>query len=267
MKKTLLFSVLAFWCVACFDQKEPVVKTWNIEKVEAGSADTISEKLYTGAYLSFYQEGKASFYQRFDGQLKRPCYFTGTWREYGSGLEISIDSLNLHKKFEIRDISSNSITLVINGDRRMNGTSFTGKSYKDYKTDTYDLLDPAINGWRQKPSRRESPEEIKARVMGHLKYLIAYFHVIDEKKQTRFELAILHTPIRFHEHGLSLFGRVEKNKKWRSCFYDYEDALAGATLLKESMRHIGKYPTDEESLAKGYHDALTIMAEYLERED
>src|SRR6187402_2597352 len=105
MKKTFHFIALAMLMVACRpNPDEPFMKTWRIEKLEAASAvDTLSQMLYQDACLSFYPDGTISFYQKFAGiHGKRPHYYTGTWKEFGAGLSISIDSLDLHEKFELR---------------------------------------------------------------------------------------------------------------------------------------------------------------------
>lgn len=265
MKKTLRFAVLACICVTCKVEPDTFRKTWNIEKLEAGSADTLSQKLYVDACLSFYANGQLSFYQKFSDEPKKPpLYVTGTWKEHGAGLELSLNSLDLHQKFEIRELNSQNLVLVITGDPAWNKTTFTCESSEYYKSNTYDLLEPANNTWRKKPKQKETPSEIKKRVLNHLDYLIAYFQLVEDKEQTFFETVLLQTPFNFHRNGISLPIDFAKEYKWQSIFYDKEDAVTGGKLLVKGLRSVKDYPTDKY-LTKGFHDALVMMAEHLRK--
>ena len=265
MKKTFSFLALALLMATCMPD-ESFIKTWRIEKLEAVSEeDTLSRTLYQDAWLSFYPDGKLSFYQKFYGMPgKHPVYFTGTWKEYGSGLSVSIDSLDLHEKFELAEVDSRDLELVVSGASVLKGVSLSCLKDEHFKTDGFDLLDPANNTWRKKPDHKESTAEIHARVLGHVQYLIAYFKLIQDKDQDYIETAHLQTPVRLHNNGLSLQKKFEKGYKWKSCYFDQEDAYAGGKLLKKSMMSIEKYPEDKKSLVVGYHDALVMMKEYLQ---
>jgi hypothetical protein len=266
MKKTLRFAVFAFICAACTVEPDTFLTTWNIEKLEAGPADTLSQKLYVNACLSFYANGQLSFYQKFsDVPRKPPLYLTGTWKEHGAGLELSLNSLALHQKFEIRELSSRNLVLVITGDPAWNKTTFTCESLEYYKSEAYDLLEPANNTWRKKPKQKETPSEIKKRVLNHLEYLVAYFQLVEDKEQTFFETVHLQTPFKFHQNGISLPVDFAKAYTWQSGFYDQEDAVTGGKLLVKSLRSVKDYPSDKKSHTQGFHDALAMMAEHLSK--
>lgn len=214
-----------------------------------------------------YHDGKLSFYQEYvDESGKYPLYRTGKWKEYGAGIELSLNRMDFTKKLEVNELSRNWLVLKFTGDdSQFNGTKLKCQTSRYFSNKSYDMLDPANNMWRQKPRQKESPEELEARVLDHVQYLIAYFKLVEDKKQTFFETTPLQTPIRFHSNGISLPADFENDNAWLSCFYNEADAAAGVKILVSSLRSISDYPSDPKSYTKGYHYALVMMAEYLRK--
>lgn len=265
MKNTILLFVVATCFIAC-EIKPELTRTWKISKLEAATSDTLSERLYQDVYLSFYNNGQLAFYQEYsDESGKHALYHTGTWKEHGSGLELSVERADFHHRFEVQELSYDWLILKFLGDTPFKGTEFKCRPVGYYRNKSYDMQDPAQNTWREKPRQKESQQQIETRVLNHVQYLVGYFNLVEEKEQTYFETALLQTPFRFHSNGISLPQDFEEENKWVSCFYDKEDAKTGAKMLIKSLRSIETYPASEESYTKGYHDAFVIMAEYLQK--
>src|SRR5690606_22616201 len=154
---------------------------------------------------------------------------------------------------------------IANGRNELIGTKLKCVRTDLYKEGEFDLLKPEFNRWRIAPDKKENADEIKARVVNHVDFLLGYFKMLEEKSQNYFEPSVLHTPFNFYSNGIGLGEYFESDNRWLSNFYDQQDAVAGANLLRQGIRSIDKYPADEGSYGKGYYNALMLIKDYIEK--
>jgi hypothetical protein len=137
------------------------------------------------------------------------------------------------------------------------------KKYPGFEYKDIDLLTAASNQWQIKPNHKESVEEIRTRVTGHVDYLVKYFEIIEGDERPVFEPGYLHTPVNFYQNGIGVKTESTLPRSWINCFYDLEDAQAGAHLIGQSIQSITEYPRNTKSYTEGYLKALKEMKEFL----
>lgn len=269
MKKLLFATVaLAFLIVptSCNLLFSPFKQTWHITKIDLAAQDEESESIYLNAFLSFYDDGALSFFNKHEGSQSKPLYRMGQWEKNGDALNISLKRTMINTTFKIIELSKEWLVLEIkDGPQETIGTVLKCQPSELYKSSSYDLLNPENNSWRTPPDHKENHDAIKTRVLAHVNFLIAYFHMIDDKNQQYFEPHILQTPFEFYSNGMALGEKFELDDVWLSDFYDEEDAAAGGELLSQGFTSIEEYPSDENSHTKGYTNVLILVKEYIEK--
>lgn len=268
MKKiTLLLTLFAVLAIAssCNTQPEGLFSTQlKVIKVETESTESPSEALVQSlhnAHIKFYDKELALLTDSGN-------YRTAAYKYNDAGKSLSL-------KFPGQD----AITFVVDdkaaaqADKNwivLKGSTKAGAPVKivlepndHYEYEDTDQLKPAANAWRLKPTKNQSKEEIKKKVIAQLDYMIAYFNMAIKREDRTFNVKHLNAPLDFYANGLA-FKDYEPLAQWRNIFYDDEDASKGLELLIKAMKSMKEYPADKKSYTQGYANALSTMKAYLE---
>src|SRR5690606_25198470 len=105
---------------------------------------------------------------------------------------------------------------IANGRNELIGTKLKCVRTDLYKEGEFDLLKPEFNRWRIAPDKKENADEIKARVVNHVDFLLGYFKMLEEKSQNYFEPSVLHTPFNFYSNGIGLGEYFERSEEHTS---------------------------------------------------
>lgn len=269
--KILLVVWVGVFLVSC-QPKDPLLATWKISRVTytpSGMATPESFKKglqwqelgnnLQNSTFALYEGEQSSFFST------RTPFRQGRWFREGNYLELSMDENARSYQFEIRNLDEMSLSLLMIDKNLTDGelTLVCTKS-DQYIHDGVDLLSPEQNEWREKPAKKETAEQIKARTKAHLEYLIHYFEGVVEKKQTYFETEIISTPFVFYSHALGLSRDSRFSKRWQESFFDQEDAAIAYDLLKAGLKSVSRYPK-AETFTKEYLLAFQQMRRYFDQ--
>ncbi|HEV8513632.1 MAG TPA: hypothetical protein VGQ59_10155 [Cyclobacteriaceae bacterium] len=263
----LLISLILFSITLNSCHTKSINDTWHVTKLKLGSNDHESEAIYSDAFLSFYENEFASFFNKNEhNKGMSPLYRTGQWKKTGETLSLTLHGTMIDVKFLIVELTEKWLVLEIKeGPKGTIGTQLKCQRSELYRNSTFDLLSQENNRWRIKPAHKENASEIQHRVAGHVRFLVNYFDMVDKKTQTYFEPAALQTPFRFFSNGIGLATDFEIDNAWVSNFYDEEDASAGAKILAQGLKSMDEYPGDGKNYVKGYYNALQMILEHIEK--
>lgn len=269
MKKIVfVFILLAIAMSSCSLFGPSLKQTWHVTKIDAATGDEETESIFTNAFISFYDDDVASFFNNneHDQSLGAALYRDGRFKRDGDELTFSLRKTTIDFTFTVLELSEKWLILeIIKGPKESIGTQLKCQPSDLYQAKSFDLLDPKNNAWRVKSDRKESKVEIKQRVATHLNYMINYFKMVDDKKLGYFETGILQTPFGFYSNGIALPNDFENDNKWLPCFYNEEDAATGAKMLSQGLGSIEEYPADGKSYTRGYYNALLLVKEHVEK--
>ncbi len=242
--------------------------TWHVVKLEPAFTDEESETIYNDAFISFYSNGLASFMNKgkANGAGGKPVYRVGTWNNDRDLLELNLNQTSIQVTFRILESTDKWLVIEITqGPKETIGTILKCQPSGLYRSNSFDLLHPANNAWRLRPGKTETPKQIKARVLSHVDFLIAYFAMVEEKSQGYFETAVLQTPFQFYSNGMALPEYFYDDQIWLANFYDEAEARQGAKILTQALASIEKYPADSKTYTKGYYNTLLLVKEFIEK--
>jgi len=253
-------------------QENPLVNTWKISRISyspSGLATPESlensrkieaqSQVLANSTFSLYNGDHCAFFST------RTPFRQGTWGMDDNTLSLQLKINTLPYYFEVVDLDDQTLILTLLDDNLTDGeiTLLCQKS-NQYQYKDLDLLAPKQNLWRVKPTKKETKEQIKARTMKHLDYLIQYFSCVEENKQNYFETGIISSPFVFYSHGLGLSKKTAFSRRWQEGFYDETDALVGYEYLKLAIRTVKKFPR-AETLTKEYLLAFKQMRTYFDQ--
>jgi hypothetical protein len=249
-----------------------IEQTWHVTKMELAENDHESETIYYDAFLSFYDDGSASFFNKYEHEdeeptvAHQPLYRVGQWRRHGKELIFMLTNTENNTKFTINSIDNKWLVLeIIDGPKETLGTILKCQVSEEYRSKSFDLLAPQSNGWRTKPDHKETRAELNTRVLAHVDFLLSYFQMINDNDQDYFEPRVLQTPFQFFSNGIGLRDDFEKDEPWVSHFYDDDNAEQGGKMLINGLRSIEDYPGGGKNFTEGYQKALLLIKEYLEK--
>lgn len=267
----ILFASIAFaGCDKLMKATDPWANCWKVTSVEAAdtlTADTVFDivkfrtnegylRLYKGGkYVLFSKQGSAQGQWALDDKKK-----ILKLDKFSQGFSVKFDILSHEEGWlSLQPISVGKIAA-----KQKSNLLLKVNPYFEY--DKIDLMRPAKNTWRIKPSYAESKEEIRKRVADHLQYMIEYFQFTEDNGQGFFETWQLQTPYRFYSNGMSIENLdAEKPQHWRQWFYNEADAEQGHQLMRQALMSMNKYPSNTKTFTEGYILALTEMKEFVDR--
>ncbi len=234
---TLAIVFFGIFLNAC-QPADPLLATWKIARVTyEPSGRATPESLERGRQIqgmsaslqnstfALYENQRSAFFS-----TKTP-YRQGTWSRDGDRLELTLGESGSAYSFEIVERDENTLVLILTASRTSDGELVIScQKSQQYIHDGVDLLSPEENTWRIKPARKETEEQVKARAIQHLDYLIKYFACVKANKQGYFETGIISSPFVFYSHGLGLSRETPFALRWRESFFDEENANQGFHL-------------------------------------
>lgn len=154
----------------------------------------------------------------------------GRWEKKNNELVLISDSKK--KELPINYFNSESLGLTVEKDIVANFD--LGPALPKGVEDPFSLPD---NKWRVKPAHKESPEEIRTRLLNHCKFWEAYFNWALTSSLETVEVRAIPTPIKIWGNGFTLKEYSELPEEWRSCFYDSEDCKVANNMLYEVIEY------------------------------
>ena len=268
---TLAIAILGIFLNAC-QPADPLLATWKIVRVTyEPSGRATPESLERGRQIqgmsaslenstfALYENQRSAFFS-----TKTP-YRQGTWSRDGDRLELSLGESSPAYSFEIAEQDENTLVLILTASRTSDGELVIScQKSQQYIHDGVDLLSPEENAWRIKPTRKENEEQVKARAIQHLDYLVKYFECVKANKQGYFETGIISSPFVFYAHGLGLSRETPFALRWRESFFDQENADQAFTYLRAALRSVKKYPK-ASTFTEEYLLAFQTMRAYFEQ--
>ncbi len=272
--RTGLLLLLIFSLTACQEKKEGLHREWRMMKVRLVEPDNsvsnveLQQKVdeLVEAHLHLYaDEQYALLYKNgryvtqkwtYDYKTERLTLIGNTPQEE-IALKIRGEGKNwvefewINKKQKSDNLPDFVIRLLCNASTK-------------YEYGETDLLSPARNQWRIKPTSAQSEEQIRKRLLQQLTYCIDYFKLIEEKEQSYFEVALLQSPFRFYNHGFGIASASDLPERWTETFYNESDARKAQVMLAEALHSSGDYPR-AKSFVEEYRTVLESMRLYLER--
>jgi hypothetical protein len=94
------------------------------------------------------------------------------------------------------------------------------------------------NQWRVRPSKKETEEELRARLVNHLIFWERYFAWGAEKSISYLDVRSTATPIMIYGNGFALKSVTDLPAAWKRCFYDEADCVRANEILAEELRRI-----------------------------
>ncbi|MPR37060.1 hypothetical protein [Salmonirosea aquatica] len=270
-KLALTIFILLFCLISC-QPADPLLATWKIVRVSyEPSGRATPEALARGRQIQAMSAGlQNSTFALYEGQrsaffsTKTP-YRQGTWSVEGDRLRLQMSENGAAYEFEIAERDENTLILILLDTRTSDGELVVScRKSRQYIHDGVDLLSPEANTWRVKPTRKETPEQVKARAIQHLDYLITYFEGVKENKQGYFEIGIISSPFVFYAHGLGLSRETATAQRWRESFYDEQNAAQGFDYLRAALRSLKKYPK-ADTFTEEYLLAFRNMRAYFDQ--
>jgi len=79
------------------------------------------------------------------------------------------------------------------------------------------------NLWRMPATRKETDEEIKARLLGHCRFWAAYFSWALDNNIETLDVRSTPTPIKIYGNGFALKSIADLPQRWKAYFFDAED--------------------------------------------
>ncbi|MEA5257050.1 hypothetical protein VB264_04580 [Arcicella aquatica] len=131
-----------------------------------------------------------------------------------------------------------------------------------YESKKTDLLSVSSNWWRVKPTKKETKDQIKKRVIAQIDFMLKYFELIDDKQYTTFKTTPLICPYSLYSTGMDI--NPSELTEYNKLFYDYDDAATAYELLDKGLKSISVYPADSETFTKGYSNALKEIRKFIE---
>ena len=276
LKRTLRVGTLAIVFFGTFlnacQPTDPLQATWKIvrvtyepsgratpESIERGRQIQGMSASLENSTFALYENQRSAFFS-----TKTP-YRQGTWSRDGDRLELSLGESGSAYSFEIAEQDENTLVLILTASRTIDGELVIScQKSQQYIHEGVDLLSPEENTWRNRPARKETDQEVKARTIQHLDYLIKYFECVKANRQGYFETGIISSPFVFYSHGLGLSRETPLALRWRESFFDQENADQAFTHLRAALRSVKKYPK-ADTFTEEYLLAFRQMRTYFEQ--
>ncbi|WP_299883600.1 hypothetical protein [uncultured Lacinutrix sp.] len=237
-KKHLLYVTILFFSYCSSpvkEEKSSIIGSWKLLEVKTPNQEN-SEKSSKSNKLILHMFPDST-YTELEGYKTR----SGKW---SSLKENHFKYGNTKLVIEKEDKVNNSLLVNIYNEKENLESKLklveAEKVLKDYKEDPFY---PDNNKWRQKPSRKETNEEIRARL---LNYMLHYAYVLKasiERNSEKVSFAHSTGIIKLYQVGIGILPKNKIKTPWINCFYDHDDAMKAFYLFKSYL--------DEDGVFKG----------------
>jgi hypothetical protein len=251
MKSTLFafcfFIIFGAGCAAKDELTPDIFGTWSVNEIEknnetSGLLRPVVRKEQSGALLAVFPDGK------YTDISTNGSYRTGNWEQTGPS---SIDLITKSKgRLHITCIQSRDNTedpyLVMNVPGRNAGLNFT-KIFDTIADLSQEPFHPINNEWRKKATHPENQDELKKRLLNHLRHFCFLLkRTVDEDNSTldtRYSLG----PVQVYNKAIGArpFEKISKN--WINCFYTEDEAKTAAGIFENfvtTYKYNGKRAAD-----------------------
>ncbi|MDJ1468623.1 hypothetical protein QNI19_25930 [Cytophagaceae bacterium DM2B3-1] len=289
MKYFLLLCLVLplFLITSCSDDRNTLSRSWRIMKVEMKDIElkrnsknrnliqdaTIQDKLdsiFKNTYIRLYERGDyAILFQGGD-------YVSKNWTYDYKTEQITLVGNTPMEEYVFKKIDSGNnwmqVELTLPRDFNISADSpefIIGKvallfsEDHKYEEGEMDLLDPHRNEWRRKPHKKATKEEIRKSLVEQLSYILDYFQLVEDKKQSYFEPRLFQSPLKFYSHGLGVPSVSAWPERSLKIFYDQENALTAQQMLGDALNSTGDYPRGKNFIEE-YKAVIEKMRLYLE---
>lgn len=271
-----LFSIVLFLTSCTPFSVENVLTKYSLKliRIEQPDEETASnESFFTNLGIKEALPSESSFLHLYKNgvlsSLNTTKYSTGKWNYSNKDSVLTItDTVNTTARkitLKLLSLKNNNFkfkVLTINKIKPSGNYFLIYSQSTHYQEGAKDLLSVKENSWRLKPSKKETNEQIKQRVIAQLKYHVDYFDLTKSKDQTYFETKILQSPFNFYQHALGVPENYQLSPEWVKIFYDRQDAEKAADILRKSISNVEKL-NDHERFTDTYKEIINKMIDQL----
>jgi len=212
---------------SCHSANQSLNKTWFFAYY-APSGETVlrNSPLTPENFIDLRKDGNyTSYLSGFD---------FGTWKREQSAIQV-INHKGDKKVFKIislkdEEMTLNSSTFFENGPDPV----FTGISNASVK-ESDNPFSRQNNQWRIPPSRPETSEQIKNRLVNHFRFWEKYFEWAVNNDLKTVGVGSTNSPIKIYGNGFALIPYNELSNEWKKNFFDEGDCIIAWDKLKTMM--------------------------------
>ena len=274
MKNKYLLCALVIFFSSCTSteklDKNKIIGSWKLSELTTHDKESLAmyeqmESKFESApsskevVLHFYPD---SSYSEVEGH-KAKC---GTW-SYLNEKELKFGDYRLAiEEFE-QEKSKNSLIVSIRNEKDNIESELRlveeVEKLKDYKTDPFY---PDNNKWRQRPTRKETNEQIRARLLNYVLHNAYILNAAHERNLNTVSFAHSKGIIKIFQGGIGVYPENNINKSWISCFYDEEDAMKAFYLFSSYLdRGVYRAESTGDWVKDDYEILMTLHSQIQER--
>ncbi|UAY52905.1 hypothetical protein [Ferruginibacter albus] len=156
-----------------------------------------------------------------------------------TSIEIKYDKGN-QETFKIYDIRGKALVLT-NADKKKIEMVGDGVQEVNVKDDPYAISN---NNWRIKPTQKETPEQIRQRLKGCVRFFDLYYKDNVARNKLTILFRGLPSCFNWYQGGITLQNEDVLDEKWIDCFYNKEQAMDAYKMADKVISK--KYNWDKE---------------------
>lgn len=259
--KNLLLLAIAVVLSSCSSsakfKEHTIIGSWQVSH----EAQTLENKAPSGgSMLHFYPDSSYTLLKDREIKFGQWSFLNENEIKYGNNvLTISdFDENELKKNLivSVVDISNNTKSELVLVEKQQ---------YKiaDYKEDPFHQSN---NQWRLRPNRKESDQEIRARLSNYILHNAYILKSAYEKNATSVSFKNSSGPIKIYKSAIGIVNEDKIKNEWLNCFYDNEDAMKAFNMYSSSLgsRGVAK-GTPTGDWVKDDYDVLISLHAQIEK--
>jgi len=111
------------------------------------------------------------------------------------------------------------------------------KQHYSFSADAVEPFSLKNNQWRIPARHKETPAQIKERLVNHCHFWKDYFTWALNNEMATIDVRSIPTPIKIYGNGFALKAFEDLPSEWQSYFYDAEDCKLANTILQHVFEH------------------------------
>lgn len=179
---------------------------------------------------------------------KSQVYF-GTWSVEDSLLSFIVHNSKRKQNFTSRIFSNDEKNMTLSipkqkpFDKKDLKLKYKKTDYDDVNLSEYKFTSQELNKWRQKSTKKQTKQEIKAVTENALTFFINFLEYHDADEKLALTSYMEPSPFKYFGNGIVL-KKQQNCESWNSLFYDKEDAQIAYSMLEESFDSVAKIPDE-----------------------
>lgn len=216
MRRLIILYFTLLLLAGCQPKKESIAGIWFF--TYSDQAIIVDDKALTPAsFLYLSDNGEySSFFAGFDH---------GKW-EYADQ-QLKLKSAKGNEEVLRVKKTGPAVLAVDWDDRRFELEKQAGK----FNNPSLNPFSNANNQWRTKATKKESPGDIKKRILNHFRFQELYFRWALENGFSSLDVRSTPSLIRIYGNGFSVVPYDELSEDWKSYFYDEDDCKLATTII------------------------------------